>query len=260
MTYETLQVRREGPIMMVKLNRPQKRNAINRQMHTELQALCRELGDDYETRVVILAGEGRGFSGGADTAERPPPGPTDEMRARHISRTGSRTAAALDSLDQITIAAVHGFAVGGGVVLALFCDFRVAGPATWFWIPEVELGMPFTWNSLPHLAMAVGYSRALELTVLAERFSAQQAFEYGFVTHLVPDGEEEAAALDLARKIAARPALPVALTKSTMRAIRRATEMSDVSYSDPELLTYNWMMRERYAPGDAPKGDRRPRR
>lgn len=247
MTYRTLKVHRDGSVMTVQLNRPRKRNAINRQMHLDLQALCRELADDFETRVVILGGEGHAFSSGADTSEWGRPGPTSELHVRHNSGTGSRTSAAIESLDQLTIAAMHGFAIGGAVVLALCCDFRVAGESTWFSIPEVELGIPLTWNALPRLAREVGHARALELTVLCERFSARQAREYGLVTHLVPDGEEASAALDLARKIVARPALPVALTKSTMRAIKRGTEMGDVVYSDPDLLLYTRLVEQRSA-------------
>ena len=247
MTYQTLKVHKDGSVMTVQLNRPRKRNAINRQMHLDLQALCRELADDFETRVVILGGEGHAFSSGADTSESGWPGPTSELHVRHNSGTGSRTSAAIESLDQLTIAAMHGFAIGGAVVLALCCDFRVAGESTWFSIPEVELGIPLTWNALPRLAREVGHARALELTVLCERFSARQAREYGLVTHLVPDGEEASAALDLARKIVARPALPVALTKSTMRAIKRGTEMGDVVYSDPDLLLYTRLVEQRSA-------------
>ena len=245
MTYETLKVHRDGPVMTVRLNRPQKLNAINRQMHLELQAICRELAEDFETRVVILAGEGRAFSSGADTSEWGQPGPTNELELRHLSGIGSRTSAALEGLDQITIAALHGFAVGGAVVLALCCDLRVAGESTWFSIPEVELGIPLSWNALPRLAREVGTARALELTVTCDRFSAQQARDYGLVTHLVADGEEEKAAGDLAARIIAKPPLPVALTKATMKAIKRGSEMGDAVYSDPDLLLFSRLMQQR---------------
>jgi enoyl-CoA hydratase/carnithine racemase len=243
-SYVALAVERHGPVMTVRLNRPEKRNAINRQMHLDLQGLCRELGEDFETRVVILAGEGSAFSSGADTSEQRQPGPNNELELRRLSGTGSRTSAALEGLDQITIAAVHGFAVGGGVVLALCCDLRVAGRSAWFSIPEVELGIPFTWNALPRLAREVGHARALELTVTSERFTAEQAYEWGFVTHLVPDGEELKAARDLAARIVAKAPLPVALTKATIRAMKRAGEMGEVTYSDPDLLLYSRLMQQ----------------
>ncbi len=245
MTYETLAVDWDGPVATVRLNRPRKLNAINRQMHRDLQALCLELGEDFDTRVVILTGEGRAFSAGADTSEWGDPGSENELELRRVPGTGSRTAAALEGLDQITIAAVHGFAIGGAVVFNLCCDLRVAGESAWFWIPEVELGIPLAWHALPRLAREVGHARALELTVLCERFSAQKAHEYGLVTHLVPDGEVMATARDLAERIVAKPRLPVALTKATIRAIKRGTEMGELSYSDPDLLLYTRLMRQR---------------
>ena len=247
MTYETLKLEREGPLMTVRLNRPQKRNAINRQMHLDLQALCRELAEDFRTRVVILAGEGLAFSSGADTSEWGQPGPDSELELRHLAGIGSRTSAALESLDQVTIATVHGFAVGGAVVLALCCDLRVAGQSTWFSIPEVELGIPLSWNALPRLSREVGPSRALELTVTCDRFSAQQAYEYGMLSRVTPDGEEMSVARELAQRVIAMPPLPVALTKATIRAIKRGTEMGDAVYSDPDLLLYTRLVQQRLA-------------
>ena len=247
MDYETLKVERDGALMTVRFHRPDKRNAINRQMHLELQALCRQLADDFETRVVILTGEGKAFSSGADTSEWRDPGSVNELEVRHTSGLGSRTSAAIENLDQITIAAVHGFAVGGAVVLTVCCDLRVAGASAWFSIPEVELGLPLGWNALPRLAREIGHARALELTITGDRFDAGQAHEYGLVTHLAPDGEEERVARDLAAKILSRPPLPVALTKATIRALKRGTEMGDAVYSDADLLLYSRLMAQRRA-------------
>ena len=255
MQYETLIVERDGAVMTVRLNRPDKRNAINRRMHLDLQALCRELADDFETRVAIFAGEGAGFSAGADTSEWGQPGPDDELEVRHQSGIGSRTSAAIENLDQITIAAVHGFAVGGAVVLVTCCDLRVAGRSAWFSIPEVELGLPLSWNALPRLARDVGHARALELTVLCERFSAEQAHDWGLITRLT-DGDVLAAARGLAQRVVAKPRLPVALTKASMKAIRRGTETGEVAYSDADLLLYSRLIQQRARRREREGGDR----
>jgi enoyl-CoA hydratase/carnithine racemase len=247
MDYETIRVERDGPLMTVRLNRPEKRNAINRAMHSELQDVCHRLGTDYETRVVILAGEGAAFSAGADTSEWRDAGSSNELEVRAISAVGGRTSDAIEGLDQVTIAAVNGFAIGGGLVLALCCDMRVSEKRAWFSIPEVELGLPLGWNALPRLAREIGHARALELTVTCERFGAGAAAEYGLVTHLVEDGDAEAKARELAGKVLAQPALPVALTKATMRAIRRGTEMGQTAYSDGDLLLYTRLMSQRRA-------------
>lgn len=245
MNYETITVQQDGPLMTVRLNRPEKRNAINRAMHAELQDLCHKLTDDTDTRVVIFTGEGKGFSAGADMSEWTDSQSADELQVRHISGVGSRTSNAIDALDQVTIAAVHGFAVGGGLVFTVCCDFRIAGDQTWFSIPEVELGLPLGWNALPRLAREMGHSRALELTITCDRFDARQALDYGLVTHLVPEADVQKAAREMAEKIISRPALPVALTKATIKAIRRASEQGDVAYADADLLLYSRLHAQR---------------
>ena len=245
MTYETLNVDRDGAVMTVRFNRPDKRNAINRQMHLDLQDVCQKLANDFDTRVVILTGEGAGFSAGADTSEWGKPGPENELELRHQSGIGSRSSNAIDALDQISIAAINGYAVGGGAVWAVCCDFRIAGESAWFSIPEVELGLPLGWNALPRLAREIGHARALEMTVVCERFDARQALDWGLVTHVVPDGEELDAAHKLAAKIVAKPALPVALTKASMKAIKRQTEQGEVAYSDGDLLLYSRLLQQR---------------
>jgi enoyl-CoA hydratase/carnithine racemase len=245
MAFETLVLERDGPVMTVLLNRPDRRNAMNRQLHLDLQQLCRELAEDFETRVVIFAGQGPGFSSGADTSEWGQPGPENELELRHTSAIGGRTSDAIEGLDQISIAAVHGFAVGGGAVIAMCCDFRVAGEGAWFSIPEVELGIPLSWNALPRLAREVGHARALELTIVCERVTARQAYEWGLVTHLAPDGQERPFARELAAKIVAKPPLPVALTKAAMKAIKRGTETGNVAYSDGDLLLYSRLLQQR---------------
>jgi enoyl-CoA hydratase/carnithine racemase len=247
MDYETLKIERDEALMIVHMDRPEKRNAINRQMHTELQDICYRLADDFATRVVILTGEGAGFSSGADTSEWREAASANDLEVRHTSGIGSRTSAAIENLDQITIAAVHGFAVGGAVVLTSCCDLRVAAESAWFAIPEVELGLPLGWNALPRLVREMGHARALELTITCDRFSAQQAHDYGLVTHLAPDGGHKQAARDLAAKIIDQPALPVALTKATMKSLKRGSEMGDAVYSDADLLLYSRLMAQRRA-------------
>jgi enoyl-CoA hydratase/carnithine racemase len=245
MSYETLKIERDGAVMTVRLNRPDKRNAINRQMHVDIQDVCDQLSTDFETRVVIFTGEGPGFSAGADTSEWGKPGPDNELELRHQSGIGSRSSNAIDGLDQISIAAINGFAVGGGAVWAVCCDFRIAAEDAWFSIPEVELGIPLSWNALPRLAREVGHARALEMTVVCERFGARQALDWGFATHVVPPGKELDAAKELAAKIVAHPPLAVALTKASMKAIKRQSEQGEVAYSDGDLLLYSRLLQQR---------------
>jgi enoyl-CoA hydratase/carnithine racemase len=245
MDYETLVLEQDGALLTVRLNRPDKRNAINRQMHADLQDLCHRLRDDMETRAVILCGAGKVFSAGADTSEWGDPGSSNELEVRHMSGAGSRTSADLENLAQVTIAAVHGSAIGGGLVLVACCDLRVAGESAWFSLPEVELGLPLGWNALPRLAREIGFARALQLTITCERIDAKTAYDYGLVTHLADDDEVEEQARKLADAILAQPPLPVALTKATMKALKRGSEMGDAVYSDQDMLLYARLMAQR---------------
>jgi enoyl-CoA hydratase/carnithine racemase len=119
------------------------------------------------------------------------------------------------------------------------------GESAWFSIPEVELGIPLSWHALPRLARELGHARALELTALCERFDAKQAHEFGLATHLAPDGGELVRARELAARAVAMPALPLRLTKESMRAIKSSTEQGQVSYGDGDLLLYSRLMQQR---------------
>src|SRR5262249_60082162 len=113
---------------------------------------------------------------------------------------------ALERLEAITIARLHGHVIGGALVLALGCDLRVAAASTQFQIPEVDLGIPLTWGALPRLAREVGPARAKELVLLCDRFDATAAAAWGLVNRVVPDGEVEATVDGWAQRIAAKPA------------------------------------------------------
>jgi len=238
-SYETITLERHGNgVATLTLNRPDKLNALSRTLHLEVQAACDELHEDFETRVVIVTGAGRAFSAGADIKEAPEPSAVNDLQLRYRAALGGRTCAALESLDQVTIAAVNGLCIGGAVVMAMSCDIRLAAESAWFSIPEVDLGWPLSWEGLPRLAREIGPSRALELTVTCDRFTAQQALEWGMVSYVVPDVELAAWATALAERIASKPPVPVALTKASVRALRRGMDMGHVAYADADLITY----------------------
>jgi enoyl-CoA hydratase/carnithine racemase len=176
--YDTIKVERDNELeglITVVLNRPESLNAINRQMHEELQAACRELRDDPTARVVIMTGEGRAFSAGADLKQpaQAPPGSAAEARIR--ASQGNRTCEAIEALPQVTIGAVNGLAIGGAVVFLSCLDLRVAARSAWFSIPEVDLDIPLTWNALPRLMREIGPARTKELVMTCDRFDADQA-------------------------------------------------------------------------------------
>src|SRR5262245_11606240 len=143
MPYETFLIERSGPIATVTFNRPEKLNPINEQVARELLAIAYELQDDEQTRVVILTGAGRAFCVGGDMAvfaEATDPAyqrqQSDTAKLR-LEKMGRRLMDEWERLDQVTIAAINGFAVGGGFALATACDFRIAAAGVRMWVSEV---------------------------------------------------------------------------------------------------------------------------
>jgi enoyl-CoA hydratase/carnithine racemase len=147
-------------------------------------------------------------------------------------------------------------AVGGGVVLAMSCDLRLAAASAWFSIPEVELGMPLTWHALPRLMREVGPARTKELVMACERFSAADAERWGLVNHVHPDGELDQAARAMAARLLSMDPLTLATTKSACDALANTMVPREVSWSDPELmlLAYRQMRRRESRPEDGPLG------
>ncbi len=233
-------------LVTITLNRPKKLNAISFTMHQELQAACREFADDAEARVVILTGAGRAFSAGADVgrgdARAVPLAAANEesspLAERIRNSAGNRTALALESLSQVTIGAANGLAIGGAVVFLTCMDIRLAAESAWFSIPEIDLDIPMTWNSLPRLMRELGPARTKELVMTCDRFTAEDALRWGFVNHVVPDADLLLRARALAAKLLAKDPMSLAMTKSTMNALAESLIPAHVTHQDPDYLGY----------------------
>jgi enoyl-CoA hydratase/carnithine racemase len=230
---------RELPgLTTVTLNRPDKLNAISFQMHQELQQACQELKEDTAARVVIFTGAGRAFSAGADLRDRfdvvdSEMGP---LELRHRAATGVRTCHAIESLDQVTIAAVNGLTIGGAVVFLLCMDLRLAAETAWFSIPEIDLRIPLTWNALPRLIRELGAARAKELVMTCDRFSSRDAERWGFLNRVIADDQLHSAARELAANLLSKDPLSLALTKSTARALAAMSLPIESTHSDADYL------------------------
>jgi enoyl-CoA hydratase/carnithine racemase len=245
---ETVRFERDAArpgLAVITLNRPDKLNGLNLQMHDELQQVCRELQDDYATRVVILTGAGRAFSAGADLRERRPTPPASDLDRRLRVGVGERTSGLIERLDQVTIAAINGLAIGGGVVLTTCCDLRLAAESAWFSIPEIDVGLPLTWNALPRLMRELGPARTKELVMTCDRFEAADALRWGFVNHVYPDAELMPAALALAEKLLAKDEMVLAMTKSATNALAQLMVPEQVTYADREQMLLGYKLRPR---------------
>jgi enoyl-CoA hydratase/carnithine racemase len=210
-------VERDGAVAVLRLNRDEKLNAISTATERELSdALASD--DVRSSRAVVVAGNGRAFSAGADITEFADRDP--EAILRYYRETGN-VYEEFASLPQPTLAAIHGYCLGGGLELALAADFRIADASALLGFPEVGLGILPSSGGTVRATRIVGPARARELILLDERVSAADALAIGLVTEVVDDAP--ARALELARRLAELPPAAVAVAKA---AIDAATESS----------------------------------
>ena len=214
--FTTLELTVDGPIGQLWLNRPQRLNALSGTVLVELAAAARWFDEQDEVRVVIVGGRGRAFSAGADLDGFPA---TGDARLRQAADAGRLMAEALEAMRAITIARVHGWCVGGGLVLAAACDLRVAADTARFSIPEIDLGIPLAWGGIPRLVREIGPALTKELVITCREFGPVEARDAGFLNRVVTEEAIDGVVQDLAAQIAAKPAMPVAATKSHVNAV-----------------------------------------
>ena len=206
MSWEFVTVERRGRVAVVRLDRGDGMNPLSLQALRELTEVAQSFATDLETTAIVLTGAGKGFSAGRDLRD---PQMDERVRLpmiqrRHLSGAGARLCRAWEEVEQFTIAAIEGFAIGGGLALAVALDFRVMGQGAHFRAPEIGLGISMSWGSIPRLINLVGPARAKQMLILAqERVSAADALAWGLVQDVVPDGQAFDHALALAEKAAA---------------------------------------------------------
>jgi enoyl-CoA hydratase len=220
MAYENLLYEKTEHVGRLTFNRPKVLNALSRRTMEELEAALAEIGADADVRALILTGAGdKAFVAGADIGELAQLGP---FEAREASLFGQSVFGKLETLGKPSIAAINGFALGGGCELALACTIRLASRTAKLGQPEVKLGIIPGYGGSQRLARLCGKGMAHELCLSAEMISAQEAERVGLVNHVYEPADLVPAAEALARKIAANGPLAV---RWTMEAISRGTEM-----------------------------------
>lgn len=206
--------REHGRIALVTLNRPAKRNALNRSLAHALSTTFADLARRRDLRAVVLTGAGeQAFCAGADLTERRALSPDDQPRHTHEINAAAEAVA---SLPVPVIAAVRGYALGGGAELALACDLRVAGEDATFGFPEVRVGIYPGAGGVLRLPALIGPGAARDLLYTGRRIDAATAFRLGLIDRLVPAGETVPAALALAAVIAANAPLAIRALKSAL--------------------------------------------
>jgi enoyl-CoA hydratase/carnithine racemase len=235
-SFETLATGVDGPIGRIVLNRPDCLNAMNSTMLRELVEAAHWFDSQQDVRVVIISGSGRAFCAGVDLKESSRvQAETSWLAQREAARAGSRMLDAIESMSAITIASVHGYIVGGAVLLVAACDLRIAAEEARFSIPEVELGIPLTWGGIPRLVQEIGPAMTKELVMTCREFAALEAKAIGFLNRVATPEDLEQETLDLAREVAGMPAVPVAITKEHVNAVSRAMA-GNTSYADCDVL------------------------
>src|SRR5262245_42668418 len=241
--YRNFVVDSSNMIVVVTLNRPEKRNPINEEMLSEFEQIVLALRDDTSSRAVILTGAGTSFCAGADlTVIKGITDPAERQRLYSQARNQrarliGRTFSVFENLEQVSIAAINGYAIGGGWGLALACDFRIAVPEAQFWLPEVDLGVPLGIGTTSRLVSMVGAARAKEIILTCARYSAEELYSWGMINRIVSPEKLFEAAHDLAKRLIVKSPRAVAGSKLSVNAIA-AVAAHEVTTVQPDLFIH----------------------
>ncbi|MDP3780671.1 MAG: enoyl-CoA hydratase-related protein [Nitrosopumilaceae archaeon] len=207
-------------ICIIKINRPEKLNAMNSDVAKELITIFEKTGTDDSVKVIILTGEGdRAFSAGADIEYMSKISPDESVE---YAKLGQLLTATVENVRQPTIAAVNGFALGGGCELAMSCDIRIASDTAKLGQPEVTIGIPPGWGGTQRLLRIVGIAKAKELVYTGKMIKAEEAKEIGLVNHVVPLASLMDEAMKMAKTIAENSAMGVQMSKTAINKGRNA--------------------------------------
>jgi len=203
----------EEGVAVVRLNRPEAANALNSLVLTRLLETFEGLRDNMAVRGIVITGEGKHFCAGADIGEM---AKMDDMAAKGFAETGQRLMFAIEGIGKPVIAAVNGHAAGGGLELALACDFIVAAESAVFAAPEVRLGIIPGFGGTQRLSRLIGKARAKELIYTGQGINARVACAIGLVNRIFPDGALLDGAVDLMKDICSHSSIALRLAKEVI--------------------------------------------
>lgn len=254
MDYETVRLEQRDGVAFLTLNRPEKLNAMNRRMQWELESIYAGLRDDDTTGVLVVCGSGdRAFSAGADISpqEWQPPASPLGTRPRRLSNIED----AIVETGKPSIAAVHGYCLGGGLELALACDLIVAAEDARFGLPEVRIGTLSDSGGIVRLARAIGRAKAMELVLTGNQISAEEALSLGLVNYVTPRSRMLSKAEELAHTILAQAPLSV---RSGRHVVEQALDLPlDAALEVERAMALKVNQSEDYAEGVLAFAERR---
>lgn len=249
-----LNVARDGAVVTITINRPDRKNAMNQAMWREMANLYTDLARDEDARVVVLTGSGKDFCAGADISE------FDKVRkdaasARAYEAENSRTFAAIRNCPLPTIAAIRGICFGGGFGLAASCDIRIADTSALFSVPAARLGLAYPADAMADIVNALGPQLTKYLVYSAARLDAQKALSARFLMELVAD-DLDAHVQNLAAEMAANAPLTIRATKASIRAcltgnedeLAQAVALGDSTFESEDYAEGRAAFREKRRP------------
>lgn len=247
MTFRTVRATADGAIGELVLDRPRSLNAMSYELLGELIAAARWFDEQPAIKSVLIRGEGRAFCAGADlaavSAGDTPGAPArvedskdDEEERRQALDIGRRMAEAIGNMRAVTVVAIHGHCVGGGVVLASACDIRLAAEGTRFCIPEVDIGIPLSWSGIPRLVREIGPAMTKELVLTCRAFDAREAKEIRLLNRVVPADVLLEQAREVVAKLASQPAYSLTFTKRHINAVAEEAGSTAHSFWESEML------------------------
>lgn len=239
---DKIEIRRDGEILRVWLNRPNVLNALDTDVLTGIADIFTDLNQSFEVRCVILGGRGRAFSAGADRKASPGAermsavsGASDRER-RWASQVGHRACAAISNCEIPTIARVQGWCVGGGLGLAVSCAFRIAADDATFSIPEVDLGIPLSWGCTPRLIDEIGATKARQLIMMCDQIDAAEAERLHLVNRTVAADQLDSVVNDWAARLVSKPEIAVHGTMTQFRSYAHRATLGNVTETDGDVL------------------------
>ena len=235
MEFETLDVSVDGRIGRLTLNQPDKLNPLGTVPLAEI-AEAAAWFDTTDASIVVVTGAGRAFSSGFDLREFAGGPDATPGGNRAQADLGRLMAEAMERMRALTIAAIKGPCVGGGVVLAGVCDLRIAADDTVFSIPEVDLGIPLAWGGIPRLIREIPPAIVRELVLTCRPFDADEARSLGFVNRVVPRADLEDAVDELAARLAGKAPSVVRATKRQVMTALEDVASTTGAWADADLL------------------------
>lgn len=233
-----LTIERHGAIATVSLNRPKVRNALSLTLMRDIIETAQAFREDTKTRVVIFTGTGDHFSGGADLkdAERAQLADADLLVRQRATQIGQRLMQSLLEIPQITIAAVNGYALGGGACIVSALDFRIGSETCRVGYPEIDLGMNLSWYGLPVCARLIGPARAKRMVIGGAHENAQTLHQWGFLDEVVPSDTLQAKASEWAERYSAKPPMAAQMIKRSVNAMTYMQDFATMHMDTDQFL------------------------